>query len=226
VAENGKYLATNPTTIPRPRSTMNMSYSAPKDFEVQANGAKKIRVIEIIPLQIVTKSTSAIPKIENGQIVSDIERDILKLVVVERHQATGNVGVGFVRGFKLKSGALGSTVAHDAHNVVVIGTNDRDILATIQALEKMRGGQVAVADGKIVAALELPIAGLVSDKPLEQVIKNIDSLNAAAKKLGCELDAPFMSLSFLSLSPIPELKLTDQGLIDAVNMKIIDLIEA
>jgi adenine deaminase len=226
VAENGKYLATNPTTIARPRSTMNLSYSAPKDFEVQANGAKKIRVIEIIPQQIVTKSTSAIPKIENGQIVSDIERDILKLVVVERHQATGNVGVGFVRGFKLKRGALGSTVAHDAHNVVVIGTNDSDILATIQALEKMRGGQVAVADGKITAALELPIAGLVSDQPLEQVIKNIEALNDAAKNLGCGLDAPFMSLSFLSLSPIPELKLTDQGLIDAVNMKVIDLVES
>lgn len=226
VAENGKYLATNPATIPRPRSTMNMSYSAPHDFEVKANGAKKIKVIEIIPQQIVTKATSAIPKIENDQIVPDIERDILKLVVVERHNATGNVGVGFVRGFKLKEGALGSTVAHDAHNVVVIGTNDGDILAAIQALEKMRGGQIAVADGQIMAALELPIAGLVSDQPLEKVIQSIDKLNAAAKKLGCALDAPFMSLSFLSLSPIPELKLTDQGLIDAVNMKIVNLIEA
>jgi adenine deaminase len=116
-------------------------------------------------------------------------------------------------------------VAHDAHNVVVVGTNDRDIIATIQALEKMRGGQVALADGKILAALELPIAGLVSDQPLESVIESSAKLNSAAKKLGCELDAPFMSLSFLSLSPIPELKLTDQGLIDAVNMKITQLVE-
>ncbi len=225
VAENGKYLGPMPSSVPRSRNAMNLRYS-PKNFQVKANGAKKIRVIEIIPQQIVTRSTSAIPKIEQGEIVSDIERDILKLVVVERHHATGNVGVGFVRGFKMKRGALGSTVAHDAHNVVVVGTNDRDILLAIQSLEKMRGGQVAVADGKILSALELPIAGLVSDQPLEKVIKKIDALNAAAKKLGCDLDAPFMSLSFLSLSPIPELKLSDQGLIDAVNMKIIDLIEA
>ncbi len=225
VAENGKYLGAKPEAITRPRSTMNMSYSAPKDFQVAANGAKKIKVIEIIPQQIVTKAASAIPKIENGEIVSDVERDILKLVVVERHRATGNVGVGFVRGFKMKRGALGSTVAHDAHNVVVVGTNDLDIIATIQALEKMRGGQVALADGTVLAALELPIAGLVSDEPLESVIESIAKLNSAAKKLGCELDAPFMSLSFLSLSPIPELKLTDQGLIDAVNMKITNLVE-
>lgn len=226
VAENGKYLAASPPPVPRPRSTMNLRYSPKTDLPVKANGAKKIRVIEIIPEQIVTLSTSAAPKIEHGEIVSDVERDILKLVVVERHQATGNVGVGFVRGFKIKRGALGSTVAHDAHNVVVVGANDHEIEAAIAALVKMGGGQVAVADGKVLAALELPIAGLVSDQPLEGVIQGIDSLNAAAKKLGCELNAPFMSLSFLSLSPIPALKLTDQGLIDAVNLKIVDLVES
>ncbi len=225
VAQDGKYLVANPTTVTRPRSAMNMRYSAPEDFQVEGIGAKKIKVIQIIPEQIVTKSVSEIPKVENGKIVSDVEGDILKLVVVERHQATGNVGVGFVRGFKLKRGALGSTVAHDAHNVVVVGTNDSDILTAVQSLEKMRGGQVAVADGKILSALDLPIAGLVSDQPLERVIEGIAKLNAAAKQLGCELEAPFMSLSFLSLSPIPELKLTDQGLVDAVNMRIIDLVE-
>ena len=226
VAENGKYLATNPPPVARPRSCMNLRYSPQKDFQVKANGAKKIRVIQIIPEQIVTLSISVTPKIENNEIVSDLERDILKLVVVERHHATGNVGVGFVHGFKLNRGALGSTVAHDAHNVVVVGTDDNEIAAAIAALEKMGGGQVAVAGGKVISALELPIAGLVSDQPLERVIQGIDGLNAAAKKLGCELDAPFMSLSFLSLSPIPALKLTDQGLIDAVNMKIIDLVES
>ena len=143
--------------------------------------------------------------------------------MVERHRATGNVGVGFVRGFGLKRGALGSTVAHDAHNLVVVGTNDRDITAAIEALEKMRGGQVAVADEKVEAALPLPIAGLVSDQPLETVIEKIAALNSAAKKLGCGLPAPFMSLSFLSLSPIPELKLTDQGLVDAINLKLTTL---
>ncbi|HEY8835085.1 MAG TPA: adenine deaminase, partial [Chthoniobacterales bacterium] len=222
VAENGNYLREKSPVTEQPRSTMNLSYRAPDDFEVRVPpgaSANKIRVIEIVPHQIVTKEVLETPRIFDGQIVSDIERDILKLVVVERHRATGNVGVGFVRGFGLKRGALGSTVAHDAHNVVVVGVSDSDIVAAIQALESMRGGQVAVAGGKIEAALPLPIAGLVSDQPLEFVIDKIAELKAAAMRLGCALDAPFMSLSFLSLSPIPALKLTDQGLVDAVNLK-------
>jgi len=227
VAENGKYLREKSPVTEQPRSTMNLSYDAPGDFEVRVPdgaSAKKIRVIQIVPHQIVTKEVLETPRILDGQIVSDIERDILKLVVVERHRATGNVGVGFVRGFGLKRGALGSTVAHDAHNVVVVGVNDSDIVAAIQALEAMRGGQVAIADGKIEAALPLPIAGLVSDQPLEAVIAKMVELKAAAAQLGCTLDAPFMSLSFLSLSPIPALKLTDQGLVDAVNLKLTTLI--
>src|SRR5437763_3641405 len=226
VAEDGKYLCPNSPATEQPRSTMNLSYRAPADFEVPVphNGAAKIRVIEIIPHQIVTKEILAEPKLQAGKIVSDPERDILKLVVVERHRATGNIGVGFVRGFGLKRGALGSTVAHDAHNVVVVGVSDSDIVAAIRALEEMRGGQVAVADGKIEASLPLPIAGLVSDQPLEFVIQKIAELSAAAARLGCALDAPFMSLSFLSLSPIPALKLTDQGLVDAVHLKLTTLI--
>jgi adenine deaminase len=227
VAESGKYLRERTQGTEEPRSTMNLSYRAPADFEARVPpgaSAKKIRVIEIVPHQIVTKEILETPRISEGQIVSDIERDILKLVVVERHRATGNVGVGFVRGFGLKRGALGSTVAHDAHNVVVVGVSDADIVAAIQALESMRGGQVAIADGKVEAALPLPIAGLVSDQPLESVMEKIVELKAAATRLGCALDAPFMSLSFLSLSPIPALKLTDQGLVDAVNLKLTTLI--
>jgi adenine deaminase len=227
VAENGKYLGAKSPGTEQPRSTMNLSYRAPADFEVRlpsGGSAKKIRVIEIVPHQIVTKEILETPKVLDEKIVSDPDRDILKLVVVERHRATGNVGVGFVRGFGLKRGALGSTVAHDAHNVVVVGVSDSDIIAAIQALEAMRGGQVAVVDGKIQASLPLPIAGLVSDQPLEFVIEKIAELGAAAARLGCNLDAPFMSLSFLSLSPIPALKLTDQGLVDAVNLKLTSLI--
>jgi adenine deaminase len=127
--------------------------------------------------------------------------------------------VGFVRGFKLARGALGSTVAHDAHNVVVVGVEDSDIIAAIRALERLQGGLVAVVGGEVKAELGLPIAGLVSPRPLDEVIHRMDTLNAAARALGCTLDAPFMTLSFLSLSPIPELKLTDQGLIDTVNLR-------
>ncbi len=218
VAENGKYLGARPEIVPQPRSTMNLRYRS-ANFEIKARPAGKIKVIEIVPNQIVTKQILESPKVEAGKIVADLKRDILKLVVVERHRATGNVGVGFVRGFKLKQGALGSTVAHDAHNVVVVGTNDEDIKRVIEELESLQGGQVAVAQGKVKAVLALPIAGLVSDKPLAQVIKKIADLNAAAATMGCDLDAPFMTLSFLSLSPIPELKLTDQGLIDATHLR-------
>jgi adenine deaminase len=224
VAEDGKYLAKQPRALEEPRNTMNLRYGGEADFKVKANGAKSIRVIEIIPRQIVTNSLTIAPKIANGEIVSDTARDILKLVVVERHNATGNVGVGFVRGFQLQRGALGSTVAHDAHNVVVVGTNDADMVAAIEALTKMGGGQVVVADGAEIALLPLPIAGLISNQPLESVIQSVEELNAAATKLGSKLEAPFMTLSFLSLSPIPALKLTDQGLVDAVNLKLTSLI--
>lgn len=218
VAEDGTFLGKNPARVPLPRSTMNLLYS-PEDFAVKANGKKNIRVIEIIPDQIVTRQLITLPRIVQGHVVADTSRDILKIAVVERHRATGNVGVGFVRGFKLKRGAIASTVAHDAHNVVVAGANDADILFAIRQLEKMQGGQIAVANGKILAELPLPIAGLVTDQPLLEAMKLIDDLNSAAHSLGCRLAAPFMALSFLALSPIPALKLTDQGLIDAVNLK-------
>ena len=217
VGENGVFVGKTPTRTVLPRSTINLRFK-PEDFRVKAQGKKNIKVIGIIPEQIVTKTLISMPKVENGELVSDLGRDNLKMVVVERHHATGNVGVGFVRGFKLKKGAIASTVAHDAHNVVVVGTNDADIILAIHELEKMKGGQVAVADGKVLAALPLPIAGLVSDKPMKEVIQLLEKLNAAARQLGCDLDAPFMSLSFLSLSPIPSLKLTDQGLIDATTL--------
>jgi adenine deaminase len=219
VAENGKFLGHRPPPVPPPRGTMNLRYHANTDFAAPLDRAAKIRVIEIVPNQIVTREVLETVQPVQGQIVSDTKSDRLKMVVIERHRATGNVGVGFVRGFKLKAGALGSTVAHDAHNVVVVGVNDEDILRVIVELENLKGGLVAARDGKVLAALPLPIAGLVSDLPLDEVISGMSALNAAARGLGCDLDAPFMTLSFLSLSPIPELKLTDQGLIDAVKMK-------
>jgi adenine deaminase len=218
VAQDGEFLGKTPARVPLPRATMNLRYT-PKDFCVKANGAKKIRLIEIVPQQIVTRAIAVSPKIENGKIVADVGRDILKLAVIERHRATGNVGVAFVRGFKLKQGAIASTVAHDAHNVIVAGTNDADMLFAIQQLERLQGGQVAVAGGKAKAELPLPIAGLVSDQPLQKVIERMDHLNSAVAAFGCDLDAPLMTLSFLALSPIPELKLTDQGLIDATHLR-------
>src|ERR1051326_1171108 len=153
VAEHGKYLGAPTEPVPPPRSTMNVRYHAPKDFEVATNDPAKIRVIEIVTNQIVTRQRIEMLKSRNGQIVADPEHDLLKLVVLERHRATGNVGIGFVRGFKLKQGALGSTVAHDAHNIVIVGADDADILRAIQELEAIQGGQVAVAEGEIRAQI-------------------------------------------------------------------------
>ncbi|MGI8819754.1 MAG: adenine deaminase [Chthoniobacterales bacterium] len=225
VAEDGEYRGPEVAEVKQPRNTINIRFRGAEDLTVPAGEAKNIKVIEIVPGQIITKAATASAKIEDGMIVSDPSRDVLKLVVVERHNATGNVGVGFVRGFQLKGGALGSTVAHDAHNVVVVGVSDDEIVAAVSALQKMGGGQVAIENGKEIAALPLPIAGLVSDRPLQEVIEKIEALKAAAARLGCTLPAPFMSLSFLSLSPIPALKLTDQGLVDAVNMELTSLFE-
>ena len=131
---------------------------------------------------------------------------------MERHRATGNIGKGFVKGFNLKSGAIASTVAHDSHNMIIVGTNDFDMFTAAVELVKMQGGKVVVNNGEVIAKLPLPIAGLISDKDFDYVVKHCDELNEAVKKLGCTLDDAFMTMSFLSLPVIPELKITDKGL--------------
>lgn len=171
-------------------------------------------VIEVVPGQIVTRKREPAARVSGGEVVADTGNDILKLVVVERHRATGNIGLGLVAGFGLKDGALASSVAHDSHNIVAVGTNDRDLYAAVKGVEKMQGGLVATRAGKVLAALPLPIAGLLSDAPLEEVNNRLESLEKAAAHLGCTLPAPFAVLSFLALPVIPELRLTDRGLVD------------
>ena len=182
---------------------------------------KSLPIIEIVPGQIITKSIKAEPKVKDGFVVPDTERDILKLVVVERHKATGNIGLGLVKGFGLKSGALGSSIAHDSHNIVVVGTNDQDIFAAVKEIERLQGGLVAVAGGKVRDSLALPIAGLLSGEPLEAVVAKLEKLQKIASDLGCVLPSPFATLSFLALPVIPELRLTDKGLVDVVAFKLL-----
>jgi adenine deaminase len=183
--------------------------------------AETAPVIEIVPGQIVTRKTSARVKVDNGAIVADIERDILKLVVVERHQASGNIGRGLVRGFGLKSGALASSIAHDSHNIVVVGVSDQDILAAIKEVERLHGGLVAASGGRVLASLGLPVAGLLSDEPLASVVDRLETLEVTARELGAKPPAPFATLSFLALPVIPELRLTDRGLVDVNAFRII-----
>jgi len=143
--------------------------------------------------------------------------------VVERHKATGNVGIGFVRGFGLKKGAIGSSVAHDSHNLVIVGTNDQDMIKASETIQAMKGGLTVVLDGKALASLPLPIAGLMSDASVDQVNLRLEALHRAAKNLGCKIPDPFMALSFLSLPVIPELKITDKGLVDVNQFKFVPL---
>ncbi|MBE3557743.1 MAG: adenine deaminase [Ktedonobacteraceae bacterium] len=173
-----------------------------------------VAVIGIEPGQITTRHLREEAPIQNGEIVADPRRDLLKLAVIERHHASGRIGLGLVKGFGLRRGAIASSVAHDAHNLVIAGASDHDMLQAAQVLQGIGGGFVCVVDGVVRASVPLPLAGLVSPLPAAELVKQLHQLDAAAADLGCVLDHPCMTLSFLSLSVIPALKLTDQGLID------------
>ncbi len=182
-----------------------------------------IEVIGIEPGQITTKHLQEEATVRDGEIVTDPDRDLLKLVVIERHHATGNVGLGIVKGFGLRKGALASSVAHDAHNLVIVGVNDSDILQAARVLEAMGGGFACVVDGEVRGKIPLPYGGLVSPLPAAELVQELHALDMAAVELGCTLDHPCMTLSFLSLSVIPSLKLTDQGLIDVESFRLVSL---
>jgi adenine deaminase len=191
------------------------------DFRIVADGPD--RVIGVKAGQIVTRSLLAQAAHHDGEAVADPSRDLAKIAVVERHRQTGRIGLGFVSGFGLKRGALASSHAHDAHNVVVVGVDDADMAAAVNRLAEIGGGQVAVLDGKPLAELECPIGGLLSDRPMEEVAQATLAIEEAAGHLGATLPSPFMAMSFLALSVIPELKITDRGLVDTVRFELVPL---
>lgn len=186
---------------------------------------KRLRVIGIVPGQIVTEKLLVEPKVEDGLVVADPERDILKMAVVERHTASGNVGLGFVKGMGLQRGAIASSVAHDSHNVIVVGASDADMRAAVIEIAKMNGGAVVVVDGRPIASLPLPVAGLMSDQPIKDVAAAVREVVGAAAELGCQLPDPLISLSFLALPVVPSLKLTDMGLVDVERFELVGLWE-
>ncbi len=216
VARNGEALfKPRGRALSRLRKSMNVKPFTVADLCMSFSG-RETPVIEVIPGQIVTRYLKGVVK-----SVPDFERDILKIVVVERHHATGNIGKGLVKGFGLKRGALASSVAHDSHNIVCVGAHDEDIYTAVQAVIEMGGGLAVVANGKILAKLPLPVAGLMSSEPLDKVIADFESVEAAAHSIGVKLAAPFAALSFLALPVIPELKLTDLGMVDVGAFKLI-----
>ncbi len=222
VAQNG---VLRPETVVRdvPSSppSMHVAWDA-VNFRIPARGTR-IRVIGHIPDQLVTEHLVMDARVNGGEVVADPQRDLLKMAVIDRHRASGRMGLGFIRGFGLKRGALAGTVAHDHHNLVVIGADDRSMMTAARAVGEMGGGLAVAVGEHIVAQLPLPVAGLMSDRPIEDVRRGYDRLGAAAHELGSPLHDPFMAMSFMALEVIPHLKLTDHGLVDVDAFRIVDL---
>ncbi|MBN1882966.1 MAG: adenine deaminase [Deltaproteobacteria bacterium] len=223
VSKNGQVTFTvdplDPSAI---QNSINLKRPTEDDLKVPWRDGNA-RVIQLVRDQIITDMIEEAPARSGDWAVSDTQRDIIKIAVFERHRGTGNIGIGFVHGFGLKAGAIASTVAHDSHNLVVIGTRDGDMLAAVHHVMEIGGGQAVVKDGEVISSMALPVAGLMSEQCVEDVAesaaKNID----AVKKLGCMVKNPFMTLSFLSLPVIPKLKLTDRGLVDVELFDIVPL---
>lgn len=192
------------------------------DLAVPAQG-DQIRIIGVVVDQVVTEHRRGAAPVQDGRVVADAERDLAHLVVVERHRGTAGMGHGFVQGLGLRRGAIASTVAHDHHNVVAAGMDETSLRTAIGALAEAGGGLSAACGGEVLAIMPLPIAGLMSDRPLESVRTDLDHLEAAARELGSTLTDPFMTLSFLALEVIPSLKLTDQGLVDVERFERVGL---
>ena len=221
VAENGKPLFNLPgRSSGNLNHTVNIKPFTADALKLKATGEYSL-AIEIIPGQIITRKKSVSVKTRDGFIVPDPTRGVLKAAVIERHKATGNIGLGLVTGFGLLTGALASSTAHDSHNIVAVGANDEDIYTAVKELERLQGGIAVAAGGKVLGSLATPIAGLLSEQPLELVVNGLVKLEKTARDLGCNLPSPFATLSFLALPVIPELRLTDLGLVDVNEFKLI-----
>jgi adenine deaminase len=205
------------------KHTVRVAEVEPGRFRIPWSDGANARVIGLVPDQVVTESLREEPAVEDGTAVADPELDLAKIAVVERHLGTGRIGLGFVRGFGLQRGALGSTVAHDAHNIVVVGMNDADMARAVERLAELGGGIVAVDDADVLAELALPVGGLLSDGPLAEVVERSRACTEAAERLGCTGSTPFLTMSFLALSVIPSLKITDQGLVDVDRFELVPL---
>jgi adenine deaminase len=223
VAQDGRIIE-SPMALQRVQlsPTVKVDWNSVQNFSIEARGSS-VNIIEVVPDQIVTRRIVESAPIVDGKVVADTSRDILKVAVIERHRGTGAYSVGLIRGFGLECGAISSTVAHDSHNIIVVGASDEDMMLAAREAVAMGGGMTTVKNGNIVARLPLPIAGLMSDEGIDTVRSELESLVHSVSGLGCTLHNPFATLSFMALTPIPEIKITDQGLFDSVNFRFISL---
>ena len=230
VIKNGKVIfeegtlkvSLSPYIEPEVTNTVHLKDISPDDFRIFVQG-KKVRVIGLLPDQIITKHLIKEVTKNREEIVADLEQDIIKIAVIERHHATGNMGLGLVSGLGLKKGAIASSVSHDSHNIVVAGVNNQDMYIAVKAVEKMQGGFFLVENEMVKAGLALPIAGLISPLSAQEVGFHMKTLCQEAKNLGISLPNPFLTLSFVALPVIPELRLTDKGLVDVNKFEFVGL---
>ena len=229
VAKSGKILKEfTPYSYPeKAKKSVRLSTVKTSDFSIDAKGKKDnalVHVIEVIPARVGTYDRHLQVPVQDGLLQAKPEDDILKVAVFERHHETGTIGRGFVKGFGIKNGALAQTVAHDAHNLLVVGSNDKDMAIAANALIECGGGLVAVQNGKILGKVPLPIAGLMSDEPLELMSEKVENLEKAWADMGCALPSPFMTMALIPLACLPETRLTNRGLVDCRTFRFEDLI--
>jgi adenine deaminase len=223
VAAGGRAEPFSPPPIPdHVRQTMRSAPVNGSSFAI-ASESPRVRVIEIVPGQLITLAAEEDAPVRDGQVVAEPARDLAKIAVIERHHATGRIGLGLVRGFGLQTGAFASTVAHDAHNIVVVGVTDADMTACAARLQEIGGGIAVARDGSVRGELALPVAGILSDQPVEDVVARLEQLQDMLREQGVHDGAPFMTLSFLALSVIPALKITDRGLVDVERFELVPL---
>lgn len=227
VAENGKFIKElEPYRYPdwATNSMHIRDVITPDSFKIHADGSEvTARVIEVIPARVGSLERHIKLNVQDGLVQSDTKQDVLKTAVFERHHATGKVGFGFVKGFGIKCGAMASTVAHDAHNLLVIGTNDEDMALAANTLIACGGGMAAVQNGEVLGTVPLPIAGLMNDKTVEEMSEIVENLGTAWKKIGCNMVSPFMTMALISLACLPELRLTDRGLVDCNKFEFVPM---
>ena len=228
VAEEGKMITDQPSvTYPDwSKQTVNLGKTlAKEDFILKTEGkTATVRVMEVEEAKVGTTHGTATLKVFDGNLSADVSQDIAKVALFERHKATGTKGLGFTKGFGLKSGAVASTVAHDSHNLLIVGMNEDDMAVAGNELGKAGGGMIVIKDGEVLAFLPLPVAGLLTDRPVREVQRQVEKLDEAWKALGCNLVSPFMTMALLGLPVLPELRISNRGLVDTLAFKFVDVI--